>query len=75
LQVSILSEEEDDFGVFHSGRRYKRLNIGVEKGDLCSEYERRVPYATKEYPTQCEGTLTEIGQALLKEFKKMKFES
>jgi hypothetical protein len=27
----VISEEEDDFGVLRSGRRYKRKKTGVEK--------------------------------------------
>jgi hypothetical protein len=36
-------EEEDEFGVLCSGRRYKRFNIGDEKRDLHNEYEKREP--------------------------------
>jgi hypothetical protein len=28
-----ISEEEDEFGVLCSGRRYKRLKTGAEKGE------------------------------------------
>jgi hypothetical protein len=38
-----VSEEEDEFGVLHSGRRYKRLKTGAEKGESHSEFERREP--------------------------------
>jgi len=34
-------EEEDEFGVMCSGRRYKRLKFGDEKGESCNEYESR----------------------------------
>jgi hypothetical protein len=40
-----IPEEEDEFGVLHSGRRYKRLKTGAEKGESCSEYEKRVTCA------------------------------
>ena len=39
-----ISEEEDDFGVLCSGRRYKRLNIEVYKGESHSDFERREPW-------------------------------
>ena len=38
-----VSKEEYDFGVLCSGRRYKRLKIGAEEGEPCSECERREP--------------------------------
>jgi hypothetical protein len=38
-----IPEEEDEFGVLHSGRRYKRFKTGADKGESRSEYERRVP--------------------------------
>jgi hypothetical protein len=31
-EEDISKEEEDEFGVLRSGRRYKKLNIGVEEG-------------------------------------------
>jgi hypothetical protein len=31
----VVLEEEDDFGVLHNERRYKRQNIGAEKGESC----------------------------------------
>jgi len=40
-----VSEEKDKFGVLCSGIRYKRLNTGVEKRELGSEFQRREPYA------------------------------
>ena len=38
-----VSEEEDEFGVLRSGRRYKRQNIGDKKGEPCSDLEWRGP--------------------------------
>ena len=38
-----VSEEEYEFGVICSGRRYKRLNMEVYKGESHSEFERREP--------------------------------
>jgi len=35
----VLSKEEDEFGVLHSGRRYKRRKTGDEKEEQCSEPE------------------------------------
>ena len=42
----VVSEEEDEFGVLRSGRKYKRRKTGVEKGEPRSELEGRVPCAT-----------------------------
>ena len=36
-----ISEEEYKFGVLQSGIRYKRLKIGVGKGEKHGEYEKR----------------------------------
>jgi hypothetical protein len=41
-----ISKEEDEFGVFHNGRRYTRLKIRAKKGDPRSEYEWKGPCAT-----------------------------
>jgi hypothetical protein len=41
-----VSEEEYEFGVLCSGRRYKRRKTRVEKGESCSEPEWRGPCAT-----------------------------
>jgi hypothetical protein len=30
----VVSKEEDYFGVIHNGRRYKRWNIGADKGEM-----------------------------------------
>jgi len=34
------SEEEDKFGVLHSGRRYKRRKTGARKGESRNEPKR-----------------------------------
>jgi hypothetical protein len=41
----MVSEEEDEFGVLHSGIRYKRLKNGAMKGELGNEPKGREPYA------------------------------
>jgi len=33
-----ISEGEDEFGVLHSGRRYKKLRTTTEEGEKRSEY-------------------------------------
>jgi hypothetical protein len=36
-------DEEDEFGVPRSGRRYKTMKIGVEKGEPHNKLEGREP--------------------------------
>jgi len=40
-----ISEEEDESGVFCSGRRYNNLKIGAGKGESRSELEWGIPCA------------------------------
>jgi hypothetical protein len=42
---NVVSKEEDEFGVLHTGRRCKRLKTGAKKGQSSREYEKREPYA------------------------------
>jgi hypothetical protein len=40
-----ITEEEDEFGLLHGERRYKRKKTGVEKGESRSEPKGIEPYA------------------------------
>jgi hypothetical protein len=41
----VVSEEEYEFGLLRSGRRYKMMNNGVEKGESNNEPMGREPCA------------------------------